>query len=229
MDKENTNLENLENGLELIKETEEPVTGDQNEDMPEFWEEGLNESIAKAASKKKKGGAGSVIKEALTIIIAALVIAFVLKTFIIDTRLVPTLSMYPTVDANDRLIINKLAFVGSSNPERGDIVIFRPPDELHSKDDLLKRVIGLPGDTLEINAGYVYINGEPLTEEYLAAKPNYQYGPVEVPEDHYFMMGDNRNLSIDSHAWNDPFVPDEDIYGKAVACYWPLDRIGKLE
>lgn len=190
----------------------------------EFWQEAPNEE-----QKKKQKSWWSVVKETLTIIVTALVIAFLLKNFIIDTRVVPTLSMFPTVYAGDRVIISKLSYWGESTPERGDIVVFKPPAELGSDDDLLKRIIGLPGESLEIKEGLVFIDGQALPEDYLHEAPNYIFGPVEIPAGHYFMMGDNRNQSVDSHAWKEPFIPQEALIGKVLVRYWPLDRLGKLD
>ena len=170
----------------------------------------------------------SLIKETVIIVIVALAIATVLKAFIIDTRIIPTVSMYPTVEAGDRLIMSRLAYLGNKTPQRGDIIVFDAPAEFDSKDDFLKRVIGLPGETVEIKEGQVFINEISLEEDYISAPPNYTYGPVTVPEDHYFVLGDNRNQSQDSHAWSFPFVPEDDIKGKALALYWPLSRLGSL-
>ena len=120
-----------------------------------------------------------------------------------------------------------MAYTGSKTPERGDIVVFSPNDNSEG-DDLLKRVIGLPGETIEVKDGYVYIDGVALEENYILEQPNYFFAEVTVPENCYFMMGDNRNMSRDSHAWDNPFVPMENIKGKAVCCYWPFSRMGSL-
>ncbi len=209
---------------ESLKEDELNLPGNGEKiDNKDFWQGGPNKKIG-----KKKGGFFLILRETLTIFITALIIAFLLKSFIIDTRIIPSLSMYPTVHAGDRLIINKLSYIKDSLPQRGDIVVFKPPLELESKDDLLKRIIGLPGETLEVKEGQVYINGKALEENYLFEAPIYIYGPVEVPQGHYFMMGDNRNQSVDSHLWEQSFIPKEDILGKVLVRYWPLDRMGKL-
>ena len=93
---------------------------------------------------------------------------------------------------------------------------------------MVKRVIGLPGDTLEVKDGLVYINGVALEEDYILEAPDYSYGPVTIPQGQYFMLGDNRNNSKDSHMWNYPFIDREAIIGKAIFCYWPISRIGVL-
>ena len=186
----------------------------------DFWQD--------TPDSKKNRGVWGFIKETVIIIVSALIIAMLLQTFIVDSRIVPTLSMYPTIDSGNRVIVNKLAYVGSRTPQRGDIVVFKAPEELDTTDDLLKRVIGLPGDTIEVKDGYVSINGIALEENYLEEKPQYTFGPVTVPDGEYFMLGDNRNNSVDSHRWTDHFVPESDIIGKVVWRYWPLDEMSLL-
>ncbi|MCR4962720.1 MAG: signal peptidase I [Firmicutes bacterium] len=172
---------------------------------------------------------GSFLKETAKVFAMALVIAIVLKMFIVDSRVVPSSSMYPTIEEQDRIVLNKLAYVGDRAPQRGDIVVFKAPEELDSPYDLVKRVIGLPGEMLEVKDGAVYIDGEALQEGYVFEAPGYAYGPVTVPENCYFMMGDNRNHSLDSHYWEEPFVPEQEIKGKVVLRYWPFSSFGVLE
>lgn len=179
---------------------------------------------AKAKAAKK----GSLLKDTLVIIISAVALAMLLKTFIVDTRWVPTTSMIPTIEISDRLIVSKLSYAFGHTPERGDIVVFKPPAELGESSDLVKRVIGLPGDTIQVTGGLVYINGAPYEEDYLAEQPTYEFGPVTVPEDSYLVLGDNRNPSYDSHRWQNPYIPASDIKAKAICRYWPLNRIGGI-
>jgi len=164
------------------------------------------------------------MKETGSIILMAIVLATVLKLFIIDSRVVPTASMYPTVHSNDRVLVDKLSY-RFHDITRQDIVVFRLEGDRY---DLLKRVIGLPGDRIRVENGLVYINDEPLDEPYVAEVPNYLYEEVTVPEGHIFVLGDNRNQSNDSHYWQDPFVPVEDVKGRAFFCYWPFDRFGSI-
>ncbi|MCL2817180.1 MAG: signal peptidase I [Clostridiales bacterium] len=170
------------------------------------------------------------VKDFGVIILSALVMAFLLQAFVFDTRFVPTASMHPTVAEGDRLINNKLTY-RFSGPKRGDIVVFAPPAELEKSDDLLKRIIGLPGETVEIKDGKVYINDEPLDEPYIteAYAPKYTFGPATVPEGHYFVLGDNRNNSKDSHEWEDPFLPRENIKGKVWLRFEPFERFGAVK
>lgn len=164
------------------------------------------------------------MKETGSILLMAIILAAVLKLFIIDSRVVPTTSMYPTVQANDRVLVDKLSY-RFRDIRRQDIVVFRLEGE---KYDLLKRVIGLPGDRVRVADGKVYINDEPLDEPYLAEAPAYFYDEVTVPEGHIFLLGDNRNRSNDSHYWDEPFVPVEDVKGRAFFCYWPFSHFGSI-
>lgn len=166
------------------------------------------------------------IKEILSIVLTALVLALILRTFVVEGRIVPTESMVPTIKVNDRLMVNKFIY-RFKEPERGDIVVFEPPEEIPSEFDFVKRVIGLPGEKVEVKNGHVYINDSQLNEPYLAEAPDYDFGPVVVPENDLFVMGDNRNLSFDSHAWN-AWLSQDNLIGKAFMIYWPLGDAGLL-
>ncbi|MGB9672773.1 MAG: signal peptidase I [Anaerolineales bacterium] len=137
---------------------------------------------------------------------------------------VESISMQPTLKAGYYVIVNRLAYkIGK--PNRGDIIIFRyPPDP--QREPYIKRVIGLPGDTVQIQAGKVYVNGEQLIEPYIAAAPDYE-GTWKVPEGNLFVLGDNRNRSSDSHSWG--MVPLDNVIGKALVVYWPPDAWKVLE
>ena len=125
------------------------------------------------------------------------------------------------------VIGSRLSYI-KDDPERGDIVIFRYPD--NEKVYYVKRVIGLPGETVEVKDGKVYINGSdtPLDEPYLPEPMEGSYGPYEVPEGCYFMMGDNRNNSLDARFWDNKFVAKNKIVAKVLFCYYPFNRIGKV-
>ena len=151
-------------------------------------------------------------------IAAAVMVALFINNFIIVNATVPTSSMEKTIMTNDRVIGLRFAY-HSSEPERGDIIIFRFPDD--EKILYIKRIIGMPGDTVEIHDGGVYIDGSLLDEPYLKVTTEGEFGPYTVPEGHYFMMGDNRNNSADSRFWDNPFLEREKIVGKAVLRYWP--------
>ena len=109
-----------------------------------------------------------------------------------------------------------------SSPQRGDIVVFRYPKDLSR--DFIKRIIGVPGDRVEIRGGVVFVNGLPLQEDYTAAAPNYPMAEERVPPGQYFVLGDNRNYSSDSHVWG--LVPEQNLIGRAWVSYWPLDLLG---
>ncbi len=129
---------------------------------------------------------------------------------------VESISMLPTLEAGNYVIVNKLAYKFGS-PSRGDIIIFRyPPDP--QREPYIKRVIGLPGDVVEVSGGMVYVNNQPLNEPYISAPPDYT-GTWTVPEGSLFVLGDNRNRSSDSHSWG--MVPLENVIGKAWIVYWP--------
>lgn len=142
--------------------------------------------------------------EVLKTIALSVVLSFGIRTFVAEARYIPTGSMLSTIQINDRLLIDKLAY-RFSEPQRGDIVVFNPPKTLQEQkfyDAFIKRVIGLPGDTVEVKNNQVFINGTALEESYLdpGNQPKYEYGPVVVPQGAYWVLGDNRNNSHDSHA-----------------------------
>ena len=156
----------------------------------------------------------------------AIVIAVAVNMLLIVNAVIPSASMEPTIMTGDRIFGNRLAY-RNEDPQRGDIVIFRFPDD--ESQLFIKRIIGLPGDTVEVKDGLVFINGSetPLDEPYVKVDPIGDYGPVEVPLECYFMMGDNRNCSADSRFWQHPFVRREKILGKAAFRYFR--EIGTIE
>lgn len=162
-------------------------------------------------------------------VVTAVILAFGIRTFVAEARYIPSSSMEPTLEINDRLIIEKLSY-HFREPVRGDVVVFNPTEALVAQDfhdAFIKRIIGLPGETVEVKEGKVYVNGEEITEKYIAEDPNYDYGPVVVPEGEYLVLGDNRNNSYDSHYWG--FVPKDKIIGKAFVRFWPFNRLGSLD
>ena len=158
------------------------------------------------------------IREWLVALAGAVVAGLLLTQFIIISIVVPSRSMQDTINPGDRIVGFRLSYL-FSEPQRGDIVIFRYPDD--ETQFYIKRIIGLPGETVEVKDGFVLIDGQPLDESYIKEKPNQDSGPWTVPEGCYFMMGDNRNNSNDSRAWINPFVKREKILGKAIFRYWP--------
>jgi signal peptidase I len=165
------------------------------------------------------------LRETVETLGLSVLLALGIRTFVAEARYIPSGSMLPTLEINDRLIIDKVSY-DFGDPQRGDIVVFRPPDALGQDEAFIKRLIGLPGDVIEVKNGQLYVNNEPQTEPYIAAKPDYQYGPVTVPDDAYLVLGDNRNKSFDSHYWG--FLPADHLIGRAVFRFWPPDRLGDL-
>lgn len=170
-----------------------------------------------------------------TILLSAF-FAFGFRTYVAESCYIPTGSMLPTLQINDRLVVDKISY-RFTNPNRGDIVVFDPPAKLQSKDRFIKRLIGLPGDQIEVKNGKVYVNGQVLTEKYVAEAPTYTWTKTEssdaaftanqiIPQGHYLVLGDNRNNSADSHYWG--FITKEEIVGKAVVRSWPIDRAGGI-
>lgn len=151
----------------------------------------------------------------LETIILAVVLFFAINAVSARVR-VDGFSMVPTLQDGEYVLVNRLAY-RNSLPERGDIIVFASPQA--NDLDLIKRVIGLPGDKVKISGGVVEVNGQTLDEPYIAAAPVYN-GEWEVPEDRLFVLGDNRNDSSDSHAWG--LLPLENVIGKAILIYWPI-------
>lgn len=167
------------------------------------------------------------LMEWIIIIEIAVVFAIVLNLFIIVNAEVPTASMETTIMTGDRVFGNRLAYI-SKEPARGDIVMFKFPD--NEKKLFIKRIIGMPNETLEMRNGKIYIDGseKPLDEPYLNVIPEGDYGPITIPDDAYFMMGDNRNNSADSRYWVNTFVYRNKIAGKAILKYYPkIERLDK--
>ncbi len=160
-----------------------------------------------------------VLKEILDwvlVIVIAIALALIINKLVIYKVSPPTASMENTIMVDDKVITYRLAYL-FSKPERGDIVVFQAPDT--PEEDYIKRVIGLPGETVEVIDGVVYIDGKPLEEDYLKEPMVGSFGPYEVPEGCYFMMGDNRNISWDARYWTEKFVEKDKIRGKAILKY----------
>lgn len=155
------------------------------------------------------------LKQWVPSIVIGVVLSLFIRTYVAEAMRVPTESMVPTIEVNDRLFVEKMLWL--TTLKHGDIVVFTPPvqDELHKR--YVKRLIGLPGDTLEIKEGSLIRNGETIDEPYLKEPMTYTFGPVTVPAEHYFFLGDNRNVSFDAHLWPTPFVAKDKLIGKVIA------------
>lgn len=160
-----------------------------------------------------------IIKEILSwimVLVIAIVIAKLVNQFVLFKVSVPTGSMEDTIMIGDKVFTQKFTY-WFKDPERGDIVVFPYPDD--EETDYIKRIMGLPGETIEGIDGLVYIDGEPLDEPYAKEELKGDFGPYIVPENHYFMMGDNRNDSNDSRYWDNTFLNRDKIMGKALLKY----------
>ena len=188
-------------------------------------------------SNKKK----SVVREYAEALIIAAVLALFIRTFVVQAFKIPSGSMEDTLLVGDHILVNKFIY-GTTipftdirvwpirQPERGDIIVFKFPGD--ESKDFIKRVMGTPGDTLEIKNKKVYINGKPLTEPYTlfcdkdviprSVTQRDNFGPIVVPKGKYFAMGDNRDRSLDSRFWG--FVDEREILGKAMVLYWSWDK-----
>jgi signal peptidase I len=189
----------------------------------------------------------------LDALIVAALIALFLITFVIRTFYIPSVSMVPTLQVRDVLLVDEIAY-RLHRPAQGDIAVFTPPVNSRG-NDYVKRVIGVPGDAIAISNGIVYHNGTALREPYENQPPNYDLAirryeiyvggrpldprtadvppralwqaPNRIPNGFYFVLGDNRNYSDDSHVWG--FVPERGFLGRAFLILWPLDRLRVLE
>ena len=165
-----------------------------------------------------------IFKDWILPIIAAIIIAFFINKLVFFNVTVPTGSMLPTINLEDKILVTRVHKV--NNLKTGDVVVFHS-DEL--QEDLIKRLIGLPNDEVEIKEdGTVYVNGNNLNESYVV-HPGGRAGTFKVPEGSYFFMGDNRANSLDARYWQNPYISKKDIMGKARIIISPFSRFGKLK
>jgi signal peptidase I len=170
-------------------------------------------------------------RENLQILVIALVLAVLIRIFVAEPRYIPSDSMEPTLLIGDRLVVEKVSY-WLHPPQAGDIVVFQPPLQFQEKFGFLpdkafiKRIIGTPGDVIQVQNGIVYLNQQPLQESYIAEPPAYQMPAVRVPAGQFFVMGDNRNNSNDSHVWG--FLPQQNMIGRAIWRFFPFSRFGNL-
>jgi signal peptidase I len=170
------------------------------------------------AEPEKKSSFRRAVVEILQTLLLAVLLYFAIDAVFARVRVV-NISMQPTFVEGDVLLVNKLAYkLGKLHT--GDVVIFHNPNDL--EEDYIKRLIGKPGDVVRVEGGIVFVNDIPLEEDYIADPPYYS-GEWMVPQGSIFVLGDNRNQSSDSHSWG--YVPLEDLVGKALVVYWPLDAV----
>ena len=157
-------------------------------------------------------------------LIALVLVFMIIRPFIIQAFYIPSGSMHPTLLENDKILVSKFLY-RFVPPHHHDVIVFKaPPQAAPDEKDFIKRLIGLPGDTIEVRDGIVYVNGQPQHEEYIAEPPAYDMPPVRVEPGKVFVMGDNRNDSNDSHSWGQ--LDETRIRGKALFIFWPISRIG---
>ena len=196
----------------------------------------MQNETAKAEGTRKKGK----LRENIEAIVIAIILALFIRTFVVQAFKIPSGSMKPTLQIGDHILVNKFIYgvklpyvrttiIPVSSPERGDIIVFVYPEE--PEKDFIKRVIGVPGDTVQISNKQVFVNGRPFARDYgihtdtnvIPGRVNHRdnFGPVTVPQDSYFVMGDNRDNSYDSRFWG--FVDESAVKGEAFMIYWSWD------
>ena len=195
-----------------------------------YYEEQFDTTISRRSRRErrraapKKGGGG--VLEFLIILLVSFVLVFgFVRPFVVEAFWIPSASMVPTLKYGDRVLVNKFIY-RFTEPQRGDIIVFKSVEG--DGQDLIKRVVGVPGDEIAVRGGKLFVNGEPQKEPYVNKKlPDKSfYAPTTVPKDHVFAMGDNRANSQDSRVFGP--VPEKNIEGEAFLRFWPPDRIGGL-
>lgn len=220
----------LEDSLDNLNASPEP---ESSESVPEIAVSAPNEGQSRRRRSKSL--------ELVETIVVALLLAIFIRATLAEARFIPSGSMIPSLLIGDRLIVEKVSYY-FSDPQRGDIVVFYPPDPSFEPQGnsarffrwlgftrqaaYIKRVVALPGETIRIEDGQVYINDKPLQENYTNSEyPDFDNMSAKtIPEDHYFMMGDNRGNSRDSRVWGT--LPEKNIIGRTLLRFWPLNRIG---
>ncbi|HUG84152.1 MAG TPA: signal peptidase I [Euzebya sp.] len=236
--------------------TESSTTGDEPADRPAVPSKAEGAGQPEGGRPRRGRGRGGFWTELPVLVLIALVLAILLKTFVVQAFYIPSSSMEPTLQVGDRVLVTKTAYL-YREPMRGEVVVFTEEtagvDVAHAnvlaaglrslgaglgiaqagERDFIKRIIGLPGDTVELRAGRVYINGEALPEAphtaggYLSRQDLNDFGPVTVQPNHYFMLGDNRPNSADSRFGLGQIHRDQ-ILGRAFVTLWPVTSAGSL-
>lgn len=166
-------------------------------------------------------------KDNILTLAIAFILALLIRGYVAESRFIPSVSMEPTLTPGDRIVVEKLSFK-LRPPQSGDVVVFHTPIPLQAvgyapEQAFIKRVIGVAGQTVAVKDGQVYLDGQPLTEGYIAEPLQYEMDPIIVPEGKLFVMGDNRNNSNDSHIWG--FLPLSNLIGRANLRFWPLEHL----
>jgi signal peptidase I len=216
------------------------ASGNNGEGEPNEEEQEEKEEDGSLVDKAKSFFADPENRKDTTLFAVSFIVSLAIRTFIVEPRYIPSLSMYPTFLVGDQLAVEKVTKT-YKNYERGDVVVFNPTrgyqeyvsqdpyitDKSKIKEALIKRIIAKEGDVVEVKDGLLFINGAAQDEKYIAEGPAYVWGPSRVPDGMYMVLGDNRNHSLDSHIWG--FLPKENIIGKAICKYWPPWRLGLIE
>ncbi len=191
--------------------------------MEALLEELTTETIAPETQQPLSGAWVRFLLDVLETILLAAILFLVINGISARVR-VEGFSMVPSLQDGEFVLVNRLAY-RFGQPQRGDIIVFHHPTD-QNKEDLIKRVIGLPGDEVRVESGTVFVNGIALKETYIAAPP--AYSDIQtVPDGQLYVLGDNRNNSSDSHAWG--FVLYKDVIGKAILIYWPLKELAMIQ
>lgn len=202
----------------------------EDDSLKEYKRKKATETEDKQNAQSKSNKPHSKLRELISwilTVVVAVVLALVLNWYVLINAEIPSGSMENTIMTDDKIIGFRLSYL-FSDPDRGDIIIFRNPDK--ESENFIKRVIGLPGETVRIDNGCIYIDGVLLEEDYLKEDWTQATGPYlfEVPEESYLVLGDNRNNSSDARYWKHTYVERDKILGKALFCYWPLKDFGGL-
>ena len=163
-------------------------------------------------------------------VVSSAAVFLVMRATVVEAYHVPTGSMRPTILEGDRILGSKF-YYRFWEPKTGDVVVFRTPEIVHRLEAqksarLVKRLIATEGDVVQVTHGVVYVNGTALAEPYVVTPPDYEMPAIRVPPDHVFVLGDNRNDSLDGHIWG--FLPENALLARAFLRYWPPQRLGTL-
>lgn len=207
------------NGISLY------CTGESNDNKNNGSDSMINEE-----GSNKFGKMSQETKDDIKSTIVSFTVALFVRLFLIEPRYIPSLSMFPTFDIGDQLLVDKISHI-SRGYQRRDVVVFNPPqkyiDLTGNTEALIKRVVAIAGDTVEVKNNRLYVNNVVQEEAYTNELPDYALAPLKVPQGMLLVLGDNRNHSFDSHVWG--FLPEKNVIGRAVLKYWPLGRVGAVE